>query len=147
MRCFGNQEISEERLEVKGLESSIPASQNPHQKMFEILSKNLQMSQLTTDADLVHCELDVHWVHRGGSNPVEVMKQYEGRIPILHLKDMDFDAELKESFRCPGEGSIDFASILAEADKQGIQHFDLRNYLLQVLGIVHQQKYSCYYIF
>lgn len=55
VRCFGNQEISEERLEVKGLESSIPASQNPHQKMFEILSKNLQMSQLTTDADLVHC--------------------------------------------------------------------------------------------
>ena len=76
-----------------------------------------------TDENLVHCELDVHWVHRGGSDPVKVMQQYAGRIPILHLKDMDFNADAENSFRCPGEGNVDFKAILAEADKQGIKHF------------------------
>ena len=32
-------------------------------------------------------ELDIHWIHRGGENPVEFIKKYAGRIRLLHLKD------------------------------------------------------------
>ena len=32
-------------------------------------------------------ELDVHWIQRAGENPVEFVKQYAGRISLLHLKD------------------------------------------------------------
>ncbi len=32
-------------------------------------------------------ELDIHWIHRGGENPVEFIKRYSGRIRLLHLKD------------------------------------------------------------
>ena len=32
-------------------------------------------------------ELDVHWIQRAGENPVEFIKQYAGRISLLHLKD------------------------------------------------------------
>lgn len=32
-------------------------------------------------------ELDVHWIQRGGENPVSYIKQYKGRIKLLHLKD------------------------------------------------------------
>ncbi len=32
-------------------------------------------------------ELDIHWIHRGGENPVEFIRQYAGRIRLLHLKD------------------------------------------------------------
>lgn len=32
-------------------------------------------------------ELDTHWIHRGGENPVEFIKGYAGRIRLLHLKD------------------------------------------------------------
>lgn len=32
-------------------------------------------------------ELDIHWIHRGGQNPVEFIKKYAGRIRLLHLKD------------------------------------------------------------
>ena len=32
-------------------------------------------------------ELDIHWIHRGGENPVEFIKKYDGRIRLLHLKD------------------------------------------------------------
>ena len=32
-------------------------------------------------------ELDIHWIHRGGENPVEFIRKYDGRIRLLHLKD------------------------------------------------------------
>ena len=31
--------------------------------------------------------MDVHWIQRAGENPVEFVKQYKGRISLLHLKD------------------------------------------------------------
>ena len=32
-------------------------------------------------------ELDTHWIHRGGENPISFIKKYAGRIRLLHLKD------------------------------------------------------------
>lgn len=32
-------------------------------------------------------ELDIHWIQRGGENPVTYIKNYAGRIRLLHLKD------------------------------------------------------------
>lgn len=34
-------------------------------------------------------ELDVHWIQRGGENPVNVLKKYEGRVELVHLKDYE----------------------------------------------------------
>lgn len=44
-------------------------------------------------------ELDIHWIHRGGENPVKYVEQYAGRIRLLHLKDY----RIKE-FELPKEG-------------------------------------------
>lgn len=32
-------------------------------------------------------ELDIHWIQRGGENPVAFINRYAGRIRLLHLKD------------------------------------------------------------
>ena len=32
-------------------------------------------------------ELDIHWIHRGGVDPIKFINQYAGRIRLLHLKD------------------------------------------------------------
>ncbi len=32
-------------------------------------------------------ELDVHWIHRGGEDPVKIIKRYAGRVKLIHLKD------------------------------------------------------------
>ncbi|MEG0910425.1 MAG: sugar phosphate isomerase/epimerase [Ruthenibacterium sp.] len=32
-------------------------------------------------------ELDVHWIQRGGENPVSYIKRYKNRVTLLHLKD------------------------------------------------------------
>ena len=56
-------------------------------------------------------ELDTHWIHRGGQNPVEFIKQYAGRIRLLHLKDYRI-GEMKVP-----EGGLDFTS------KEGMMKF------------------------
>ena len=32
-------------------------------------------------------ELDIHWIHRGGVDPIKFINQYAGRIRLQHLKD------------------------------------------------------------
>ena len=38
-------------------------------------------------APLLKFELDVHWIHRGGKDPVTVLKDYAGLVDLVHLKD------------------------------------------------------------
>ncbi len=40
-----------------------------------------------TNPDDVIFELDVYWVKKGGSDPVDYMKKYPKRIQLLHIKD------------------------------------------------------------
>ncbi len=43
-------------------------------------------------------ELDIHWIHRGGIDPVKFINQYAGRIRLLHLKDYRIAAmEMEEN--------------------------------------------------
>ncbi len=92
-----------------------------HDKEFHEMEQGLPFDYLmeNTDPKLVQCEMDIYWVKKGGANPLEVLKKYKGRIPVLHVKDMAPD----EDFICPGRGIIDFAPIFKEAKKQGIKHY------------------------
>lgn len=94
-----------------------------HNKEFIAMEDGLPFDFLMnhTDKSLVFCELDLYWVKKGGADPLEVMKKYSGRFPVLHVKDMAPGDEM--DFECPGSGIIDFASLFKEADKQGIKHF------------------------
>ncbi|WP_203567437.1 sugar phosphate isomerase/epimerase family protein [Aestuariimicrobium ganziense] len=38
-------------------------------------------------APTVHFEVDLHWVQRGGMNPIDMLKAYEGVCDLIHLKD------------------------------------------------------------
>ncbi len=94
-----------------------------HNKEFTPMEVGLPFDYLMTNTDknLVFCELDLYWVKKGGADPLEVMKKYSGRFPVLHVKDMaPGDAQ---DFECPGSGIIDFPSLFKEADKQGIKHY------------------------
>ncbi|MDX1286148.1 MAG: sugar phosphate isomerase/epimerase, partial [Draconibacterium sp.] len=94
-----------------------------HDKEFHEMEEGLPFDYLmeNTDPDLVDCEMDIYWVKKGGGDPLEVLKKYAGRIPILHVKDMAPGVE--QDFICPGSGIIDFKPIFAEAKKQKIKHY------------------------
>ena len=94
-----------------------------HDKEFHKMEDGLPFDYLmkNTDSKLVQCELDIYWVKKGGDDPLEFLKKYAERIPVLHVKNMAAGPE--QDFICPGRGIIDFVPIFAEARKQKIEHY------------------------
>ena len=74
-----------------------------------------------TDPDLVKLELDLYWITKAGSDPVEYFNKAPGRFPMWHVKDMDNTPE--KNFTEVGNGVIDFARIFAQRDKAGMKYF------------------------
>jgi len=81
--------------------------------------------------ELVKLELDVFWVSLTGADPVKVIQQYSGRIPLLHLKDKAKGSppETQESKVAPttftpvGSGAIDFPRVLKAAAAAKVEHY------------------------
>ncbi|MFD0779117.1 glycosyltransferase [Flavobacterium myungsuense] len=58
VRCFGDQKVALENMNVVGITSSLTKMEDPnnaHIKMFHNLSKNVEMAQATPDTDIIHC--------------------------------------------------------------------------------------------
>ena len=72
-----------------------------------------------TDPELVNFQMDLYWVTRAGADPLAYFDNYPGRFKIWHVKDMDEQGR----FAPVGTGSIDFAKILAEKDKAGMEYY------------------------
>ena len=64
----------------------------------------------------LQAELDTYWVQKGGANPVEYIRKYAGRVPVLHIKDMTPGGNFAEI----GEGTLDWPAIFAAAEAQGV---------------------------
>lgn len=83
-----------------------------------------------TRKNLVSLEMDIFWVSVAGHDPVELLKTYSGRVPLLHLKDKARDQGVQynenvpaTSFKEIGNGSIDIPAVLTEADRAGVRHY------------------------
>lgn len=74
-----------------------------------------------TDPELVMFEIDTYWVKYAGMDPTDLIKAYNGRCGIIHLKDME--ATEKRSFAEVGEGCLDFHSIMKAAVEAGADWF------------------------
>lgn len=59
---------------------------NHHIEFMKVNGKYL-LDILRENAPHMGFELDTHWIHRGGENPVEFIKKYAGSVRLLHLKD------------------------------------------------------------
>jgi glycogen synthase len=58
VRCFGQQMETNGNMNIEGIQSSLNKMEdpeNPHIKMFHNLSRNVEMSQHTLEADVIHC--------------------------------------------------------------------------------------------
>ena len=51
-------------------------------------------------------ELDLHWVQRGGANPIDLIEQYADRTELIHLKDYRIGEIPAEAFEALEEGDI-----------------------------------------
>jgi sugar phosphate isomerase/epimerase len=88
-------------------------------------------------------ELDVHWIQRGGRDPVKVLQDYAGLVDLVHLKDYrigqmparafealeegDYSAFMAAftgivQFAEVGEGNLDFKAIIDQALSSGAKY-------------------------
>jgi sugar phosphate isomerase/epimerase len=106
-----------------------------HNHAFEYQNFNgttgLEMLMSATDKNLVGLELDIFWVSVAGHNPIDLLKQYSGRVPLVHLKDksknfteVQYNEKVpKDTFKEVGNGSIDIAAVLKAAEAEGAEHY------------------------
>lgn len=85
-----------------------------------------------TKPEDVKLEMDIFWVTVAGHDPVELLKKYSGRVPLLHLKDKkkgqpakaQYNENVpKDTFKEIGNGSIDIPAVLTAADAAGVRHY------------------------
>ncbi|NUP74698.1 MAG: sugar phosphate isomerase/epimerase [Sinomonas sp.] len=98
---------------------------------------------LAAEAPSMGLEIDVHWVQRGGLDPVRTLQKYAGRTAMVHLKDYRIGALSEEGiaahaagdhsvfqrhfwdtvqFAEVGEGNLDFASIVPASIDAGAKY-------------------------
>jgi sugar phosphate isomerase/epimerase len=72
-----------------------------------------------TDPKYVNFQLDLYWITKAEANPITYFEKYPGRFKIWHVKDMDKEGR----FAPVGNGTIDFAKILAKKGVSGMQYY------------------------
>lgn len=93
MTCMGSYEkavdfakqAEESALKLK--EDGIDLYYHNHHIEFVKYNGEYLLDIIRANAPHMGFELDTHWIHRGGENPVEFIKKYAGSIRLLHLKD------------------------------------------------------------
>lgn len=73
-----------------------------------------------TDPNLLVLELDLYWVTKGGADPLTYIARNPGRVHLVHVKDSAGAPEHRQVD--VGQGTIDFARILARREQAGIRH-------------------------
>lgn len=93
MTCMGSYEkavdfakqADEYALKLK--EQGIDLYYHNHHVEFTRYNGQFLLDIIKDTAPNMGFELDIHWIHRGGADPVSIINKYAGRIRLLHLKD------------------------------------------------------------
>ena len=128
-----------ERLQEQGLSLYY----HNHHIEFAKFGGKYMLDIIAENSPAMGMEIDVHWVQRGGLDPVRTLEKYAGRTAMVHLKDYrigelpessfglldsgdvaGFMAEFKDvvQFAEVGEGNLDFAAIIPAAQAAGAEY-------------------------
>ncbi|HEX9086528.1 MAG TPA: sugar phosphate isomerase/epimerase [Arthrobacter sp.] len=128
-----------ERLQEQG----IGLYYHNHHIEFAKFDGRYMLDVIAENSPAMGMEIDVHWVQRGGLDPVRTLEKYAGRTAMVHLKDYrigqmpeaafgmlqtgDFPGFMAEfrnvvQFAEVGEGNLDFPAIIPAAEAAGAQY-------------------------
>ena len=128
-----------ERLQEQGL----GLYYHNHHIEFAKFDGKYMLDIIAENSPAMGMEIDVHWVQRGGLDPVRTLQKYAGRTAMVHLKDyrigqlpesafglldsgdiMGFMSEFKNvvQFAEVGEGNLDFPSIIDASQAAGAEY-------------------------
>lgn len=128
-----------ERLQEQG----ISLYYHNHHVEFAKFDGKYMLDVIAENSPAMGMEIDVHWVQRGGLDPVRTLEKYAGRTAMVHLKDYrigqmpeasfgllesgdfaGFMAEFRNvvQFAEVGEGNLDFPAIIPAAEAAGARY-------------------------
>jgi sugar phosphate isomerase/epimerase len=74
--------------------------------------------------------MDVFWVSVAGHDPMELLRKFSGRVPLLHCKDKLSGTEVmyketvpRTAFKEVGSGVIEWPKVLNAAGAAGVAHY------------------------
>jgi sugar phosphate isomerase/epimerase len=118
-----------ERLARTGLRlcyhtHGIEFGKSPDGTMFDTLVRH-------TDTRQVNFEMDIFWIVYAFQDPVKLLRQYPGRFPLMHVKDIRkgtvlglSPADVREEDSVPlGAGIVDLPAGLRAARETGVRHY------------------------
>jgi len=93
-----------------------------HEFEFEKLQGQIPFDiLLETDPYFVKLELDIYWVRYAGLDPINIIRENAGRIPLWHVKDLSLDDDKKMTE--VGNGIIDWEQLFRYQAESGMRYF------------------------
>jgi sugar phosphate isomerase/epimerase len=95
-----------------------------HKLEFERFGDSTGMDLLLrgTDPRTFHFELDTYWVQAGGGDPAAWIRKLDGRMKVVHLKDMAIVKD-EQVFAELGEGNLNWDAILDACRAIGMEWY------------------------
>ncbi len=75
-----------------------------------------------SDPDFLNSELDTYWIQHGGGDPAAWIRKLKGRIPTIHVKDMEMRGSV-QLFAEVGEGNLNWGAILDASREAGVEWY------------------------
>jgi sugar phosphate isomerase/epimerase len=104
-----------------------------------------------TDPKFINYEMDIFWIVYGFQDPVQLLRRYPGRFPLMHVKDIrkgtvlgGSPADVREDESAPlGAGIVDVRAALLAAQTYGVKHLYLEE---EAVDAIPQIRESLRYI-
>ncbi|AIE83899.1 sugar phosphate isomerase/epimerase family protein [Fimbriimonas ginsengisoli] len=66
-------------------------------------------------------EVDTYWVAHAGADPAALLRRLAGRVPVIHVKDMEVVPKEGGVMAPVGEGNLNWDAILSAANEAGVE--------------------------
>ncbi len=112
---------------------------SPEGTRFDTLAK-------LTDPKFINYEMDIFWIVYGFQDPVQFLKRYPGRFPLMHVKDIrkglvlgESPGQVREDDSVPlGTGIVDVRAALLAAQTYGVKHLYLEEEAVDAVPQIRQ---------
>lgn len=132
-----------EKVSARLADEGITLYYHNHHVEFAKRGGSTLLDVIRAEAPTMRLEIDVHWVQRGGRDPVRTLQQYSGLVDLVHLKDYrigELDPSAFEAlengdraafmqaftgvvqFGEVGEGNLDWTDIIEQSLASGAEY-------------------------
>ena len=123
---------------------------HPHGYEFRPYKNETLFDYMAKNAKNFTFEMDVFWVKQAGADPLELLKKYQKKFSLLHLKDRKIGTKSNNTGQIDdetnvvlGSGDVGIKDLVMEAKKIGIKYMFIED---ESLGVVQQIPKSLDYL-